>query len=42
MKDDNESSKEAKILCIADLEIEGSKKLSKEVRGKVDSVLSRP
>jgi hypothetical protein len=31
----NESPKEAKIFCIADLEEEGSKKLPKVVRGKL-------
>jgi hypothetical protein len=35
IKDDNESPKEAKILCVADLEREGSKKLPRLVRGKI-------
>jgi len=33
--DKNESSKEAKILSIADLEEEGSKKLSRVTRGEL-------
>jgi hypothetical protein len=31
----DESRKEAKILCIADLEAEGSRKLPQMVRGKI-------
>jgi hypothetical protein len=36
--DQDESPKLAKIICVADLEREGSKKLSKVVRGKAGTI----
>jgi len=39
IKDSDESPKEAIIICVADLEREGSKKLPKEVNGKNCSLI---